>query len=177
MDSPTHHSITKLSPTRTSKKSIDTLRKDKWRKVKYGFATFIKWKRISNKIPPNLKIYLVAEIQHKSRPFPFILYISFGIKLNGIILPSVNNITTRLSPQESMNELGNVIPHIISKMAASSRNTDPWYLSKFDIKYGYWRLRVAPNDVWNFAYVLTKFPSEINTDKTDIFIPSSVQMV
>ena len=56
--------------------------------------------------------------------------------MNGIKQPSVNDSTTKLDPQEYTNELGHVVPNIIYTMEASSMNTGPWYLSKFNIKYG-----------------------------------------
>ena len=75
-----------------------------------------------------------------------------------------------------MNEIGNMLPRIISKMEASYRNKGQWYLSKSDIKYSYWLLQVAPNDAWKFSYVLPKFPPEMNTDKSDIVVTRILQM-
>ena len=115
-------------------------------------------------------------IPHKSLLFQFILDLSFGIKLTGIKKLSVNEITTKLTPQESIHGLGHVLPHNISKMAASSRNRGPWYFSKFDINDGYWQLQVALKDTWNFAYVLPQLPPEKNIYKIDIVVPNSLQM-
>ena len=46
-----------------------------------------------------------------------------------------------------------------------------WY------KYGYWKLRVALKDTWNFTYVLPQPPPENNIYKTDIVMLNIIQII
>ncbi|KAG7360528.1 hypothetical protein IV203_035627 [Nitzschia inconspicua] len=55
----------------------------------------------------------------------------------------------------SMHELGHVIPRILHHMATAPPNT-PLFLTKIDIKDGYWRMRVCEDGKWNFAYTLPR---------------------
>ena len=35
---------------------------------------------------------------------------------------------------------------------------------------------MAPNDTWNFAYVLPQFPPDMNIDEIDIVVPSRIKI-
>ena len=98
-----------------TKIAVATLKQEMLEKLKYGFTTVLKWKAISKNIQTNLKISSVEAIPHKIHPFQFIIGLSFGIDMNVIKQLSVNESTTRLSPQESTNNPGNFLPHIILK--------------------------------------------------------------
>ena len=61
-------------------------------------------------------------------------------------------------------------------MVASSMDTVPWYFSKYDIKDGYYRLRVETDDEWKFAYVLSKLIAKKDIKETEIVVPGSLKM-
>ncbi|KAG7365483.1 hypothetical protein IV203_038687 [Nitzschia inconspicua] len=54
-----------------------------------------------------------------------------------------------------MHELGHVIPRILHHMATAPAHT-PLFLTKIDIKDGYWRMRMCEDGKWNFAYTLPR---------------------
>ena len=56
-----------------------------------------------------LKISPVDMIPHKNRDYRAILEISLKLRINGTIMPSVNEGTVQTAPQHSMRELGLVI--------------------------------------------------------------------
>jgi len=72
-----------------------------------------------------------------------------------------------------MYELGNVIPRIIHTMATAPNTGIPFLFSKLDLKDGYWRMNVSPDDAFHFAYVL---PRLNDTDPIQLVIPDSLQM-
>ena len=90
--------------------------------------------------------------------------------------PSVNDSTTTLSPQEYMNDLVQVLPQIITIMESSYMGTGLWYFSKCDIKDIYWRLRMEPDNVLNFEYILHKFSPKKYINETERVMPGSIQM-
>jgi hypothetical protein len=93
--------------------------------------------------PPNLKISPIAAIPHKSRDYRMILDLSYGVKVNGTRMPSVNESTNpTVAPANSMAELGNVLPQIIYAMGTAPASKGPILFSKLDIKDGYWRMVV-----------------------------------
>jgi hypothetical protein len=146
-------------------------------KIKGGFAKVIKWKDIKDDPPINLKISPIAMIPHKSRKFRAILDLSFQMRMKGSKMPSVNSATSIKAPQKSMAELGNVLKRIVHTMATNFNPNAPFVFSKCDIKDGFWRMSVSPEDSWNFCYVM---PPAANTkqsiDETEIVIPHSLQM-
>jgi hypothetical protein len=89
-----------------SKDAIHALHEETAEKVKHGYSRVVKWKDIKDALPPALKLSPVAMIPHKSRLFRCILDLSFQLKHNGKILPSVNSETTKKAPQQSMAQLG-----------------------------------------------------------------------
>jgi hypothetical protein len=94
--------------------------------------------------------------------------------VNGSKLDSVNDSSDKsLAHQESMYELGNVIPHIIWTMALSKDKTTPFLFTKVDLKDGYWRMAVNADDAWNFAYIL---PGAGPDGPIQLVIPDALQM-
>jgi hypothetical protein len=76
-----------------------------------------------------------------------ILDLSFQLLVNGNKLDSVNDSSDKsLAHQESMYELGNVIPRIIWTMALSKDKTTPFMFTKVGLKDGYWRMAVNDDD-------------------------------
>ena len=72
-----------------------------------------------------------------------------------------------------MSELGRVLPHLIYAVETAPERCGPILFSKLDIKDGYWHMVIAPDDEWNFAYILPK----LTPDKpTQLVIPSCLQM-
>lgn len=148
-------------------------RNEAFERVNEGMATKVLWDDIKHNPPPNLKISPIAAIPHKSRQFRVILNLAYELKFGTTKLKSVNDATDKtLAPQHSMHELGNVIPRIILAMANADPDL-PLLFSKVDLKDGYWRMAVHPDDAWNFAYVL---PASTPTSPPELIIPQAIQM-
>ena len=76
-----------------------------------------------------------------------ILDLSHGIRLHNLTYPSVNEATNpNVTPSESMAELGNVLPRLIYAVATAPDTGGPILFSKLDVKDGYWRMEVPPDD-------------------------------
>ena len=150
------------------------LRDETLEKVAQGYARLVPWNSIKQAPPPSLKISPIAAIPHKSRRFRMILDLSHGVSLGGIKHPSVNESTSEnVAPNHAMNELGRVLPRLIYAVATAPEQRGPILFSKLDIKDGYWRMVVTPDEEWNFAYILPKLePNE----PTQLVIPSCLQM-
>jgi hypothetical protein len=149
-------------------------KKEALERVNEGLCRLINWDDIKDNFPNNLKISPLAAVPHKSRLYRMILDLSFQLLVNGKQLDSVNNSSDKsLAHQESMYELGNVIPRIIWAMALSKDKTTPFMFTKVDLKDGYWRMAVNADDAWNFAYVL---PGAGPDDPIQLVIPDALQM-
>ena len=149
-------------------------KKEALERVTEGSCRLVNWEDIKHDFPPNLKISPLAAVPHKSRVYRMILDLSFQLLVNGKKLDSVNSASDKsLAKQESMYELGNVIPRIIWAMALSKDKTTPFMFSKVDLKDGYWRMAVSEKDAWNFAYVL---PGAGPDDPVQLVIPDALQM-
>jgi hypothetical protein len=99
------------------------------------------------------------------------------LKANNIELPSVNETTKKLAPQEAMVQLGNCVKRIIDIMEKNYDLKTPFKFCKLDIKDGFWRLVVNEKDAWNFCYVLPKLNNEkTSIDETELVVPHSLQM-
>ena len=73
----------------------------------------------------------------------------------------------------AMSELGCVLPCLIYTITTAPERCRPILFSKLDVKDGYWHMVIAPEDEWNFAYILPKLaPNEL----TQLVIPSCLQM-
>jgi hypothetical protein len=149
-------------------------KKEALKRVKEGMCRLVNWDDIKNNFPKNLKISPLAAVPHKSRVYRIIVDLSFQLLVNGNKLDSVNDSSDKsLAHQESMYELGNVIPHIIWTMALSKEKTTPFMFTKVDLKDGYWRMAVNADDAWNFAYVL---PGAGPNNPIQLVIPDALQM-
>jgi hypothetical protein len=94
-----------------------------------------------------------------------------SIREEEILQASVNDTTVRLAPEEPVKELGNVLPRILDFMAEVPAE-EHIHFSKLDLADGYWRMVVAPEARWNFAYVM---PSPPGTP-TRLVVPRALQM-
>ena len=150
------------------------LRNETLEKVEQGYARLVTWDELKHNLPRNLKISPIAAIPHKSRGYRMILDLSHGVTLGNIVYPSVNEATNpTTAPTVSMAELGHVLPRLIYAVATAPDAQGPVLFSKLDVKDGYWRMVVAEEDEWHFAYVLPKASPE---EPTQLVIPSSLQM-
>jgi len=130
------------------------LRTEALEKVEQGFARLVTWDSIKDNPPTNLKISPLAAVPHKSRRYRAILDLSFQIRLGGLKLPSVNANTKPQAHRAAMRQLGRVLPRLIWAMAMAAPEHGPLFFAKWDIKDGFWRLVVSPEDAWHFCYVL-----------------------
>jgi len=75
-------------------------------KVVQGYAETVHWDDIKNDTHPNPKFLPLATVPHKSWVFWAILDLSSQLKINGMLLPSVNKATNPLSLHKSMEQMG-----------------------------------------------------------------------
>ena len=159
-------------PSATKPKAAAVCRTKALERARDGCCRIVKWNDIRKNPPTNLKISPIAAIPHKSRLYRMILDLYFTIKTPGAPI-SVNDASNAsLAPQHAMFELGNVIPRIIHTLATTPLTTQ-FRFAKIDLKDGYWRMSVSPEDAWNFAYVL---PGNKPTEPTELVIPDALQM-
>ena len=83
----------------------------------------------------------------------------------------MNKETKETAPAEALEQLGTVMPRIISALATAPLLEDPIHISKLDIKDGLWRMVCAVGEEWNFVYVLPNHPEA----PTKLVIPSSLK--
>ena len=160
-----------------SPEARSALRHEAQQKVKQGFAKLIKYKDIKDDIPPQLKVSPAACIPHKSRKFRVILDLSFRLRFEKTFINSVNDNTRQQAPSEAMGQLGSCFKRLVATMADHCNHANPFYFSKLDVKDGFWRMVVAEDQAWNFAYVL---PAEdgalVSLEDTELVIPDALQM-
>ena len=87
------------------------------------------------------------------------------------LAPSVNDTTTKLSPVYPVKELGRVLPRLLHFMA-SVPPEETIMFAKIDLSDGFWRMLVAEDDKWNFAYALPGTPD----GPARLVIPHALQM-
>ena len=155
--------------------AIEQLRQETQDKIKQGYARIVKWKDIKDNLPPTLKISPMAMIPHKSKKYRCILDLSFQLRHNNILYPSVNTSTVKKAPPETMVQLGRSLPRLINVMAANYDPEQPFYFCKLDIKDGFWRMAVSNDDAWHFCYVLPAL-TEVPLDEIELVVPNSLQM-
>ena len=153
--------------------AIEQLRLEVEDKVRRGQARLVLWDDIKCNPPPQLKISPIAMIPHKSRLFRAILDLSFPVRLqNGTTVPSVNDGTTKTAPRGAIDQIGHSLQRIIHAFAAADTNAK-FFMAKWDIKDGFWRLDCEQGEEWNFAYVL---PQTNPKAPIQLVIPTSLQM-
>jgi hypothetical protein len=101
-----------------------------------------------------------------------ILDVLFSLRLHdGTTLPSISDSTTKTAPSGTINQHGHSLQQIIHTFAEADKN-DQIFMTKWDIKDGFWQLDAQAGDEWNFAYVLPQAPGE----PVKIVVLSSLQM-
>lgn len=147
-------------------------------KVEHGFVIVVQYGDIIDSLPPTLKISHIAMIPHNRRKFRVILDLSFQLKVDIVLMPSVNSATTQTVPQHSINQLGRIIQRVVALMAAASTYSPPFLFSKLDIKDSFWWMQVGEEDNWIFSYILP--PAEPNGDvsleNVEIVVPWALQI-
>jgi hypothetical protein len=137
------------NPSAMDPAAAKQLRAESLGKAEQGFCHLVNWNDIKDDPPKNLKISPIVAIPHKSREFRMILDLSYGVRVDGECLPSVNeSMNPSVAPSHSMAELGNVLPRIIYTMGTAPLSKGPLLFSELDIKDGYWRMVVPEDDEW-----------------------------
>ena len=74
----------------------------------------------------------------------------------GYLLPSVNDATVRMAPEEAIDQIGTVLPRIIEALAPAPIPMDgvDIIFRKLDTKDGFQRMVCEEGEEWNFTYVL-----------------------
>ena len=103
----------------------------------------MRWGDIEQNPLSNLTISPLAMIPHNSRKYRAILDLSFSLKVERLDLPSVNKATMETLPDEALDQVGTVTPHIIKALAKALLFEYPIHFSKLDIKDGFWRMMCA----------------------------------
>ena len=129
-------------------------------KVQGGFAKIFLWDYMKNNPPPNTKVSPILMIEHKSRRYQEILYLSFCLLIMGYYVPSVNESSADTAPDYLLTHLGVVIPRLIQAIAKSWGNGIPIFTIKLDVKDGFWRVVTGEGAEWNFAYVFPDKPGQ-----------------
>jgi len=137
-----------------------------------GFANIYKWEDLKKDLPRALKLSPLAMIPHKSRKYRAILDLSYQLMVAGYMLPSVNDATVQMAPEEAMDQIGSVLPRMIEALAAAHMEGGDIMFSKLEIKDGFWRMVCEEGEDWNFAYMLPNHEVE----PVKIVVPSALQM-
>ena len=132
----------------------------------------MRWDDIKQNPPSKLKISPLEIIPHKSTKYRAILDISFALEVAGWDLPSVNKSTKETAPDEALEQVITVMPHIIEALTIAPLLEETIHFSTLDIKDGFWRMVCAFGEEWNFAYFLPNYLEA----PTELAIPSALQM-
>ena len=123
-------------------------------------------------------------IPHKSRFFWAILDMSFSIRLkNGKLLPSVNKLSVKTSPQGGINQLGNSLMQMIHAFTQVDRDMkifmEKWYIKDgflaFKLRIGKrmeFRICLAASRGWTSEAGGTNFPPDGVDRITIVFLCS-----
>ena len=138
-----------------------------------GWASMVvDWEDICDAPPPQLKISPISMIPHKSQSHRTILDLSFSIWFQyGIRVPLINKSSIKLAPWGAIHQFGHSLSRIIPAFASTTSNAKV-FMTKWDIKDGFWRLDCEEGKEWNFAYVQPN--SEGNS--IQLVIPNSLQI-
>ena len=158
------------------KNVVRQLRKETKDKVTHNYSRIIKWGDIKNNIPAKLKLSPVVMVPNKSKPFRYILDLSFTLYHNGVKYLSVNDKTRKMARPEAMVQLGLVMKRLIYYMERNRHHGLQFKFTKLDVKDGFWRMAVADGDAWNFCYVLPSLVSGLSLDDVELDVPNSLQM-
>eukprot|EP00957_Ditylum_brightwellii_P032451 2459025-Ditylum_brightwellii.AAC.1 len=87
--------------------------------------------------------------------------------------PPISQQHHQQTQEKAMYQLGSSLKWLVATMVDACG--DPFAFSKLDIKDGFWRLVVHPDDAWNFCYVL---PQTLDAPEDNILlvVPTALQM-
>ena len=89
------------------------------------------------------------------------------------LAPSVNDTTTKQSPEYTVQELGRVLSSRLLHFMAAVPWEEMIMFAKIDLSDGFWHMLVAKEDKWNFAYAL---PGTVGEPALKLVIPHALQM-
>ncbi|KAI2511269.1 adenylate kinase [Fragilaria crotonensis] len=153
--------------------------------VAAGFSEIVLWSDVQALQPEHLKVSPLAVIPQVGRRGRLLLDLSFAVQaatsggkrarrartVTDPLAPSVNDTTTKLSPAYPVKEVGRVLVRLLRFMAAVPAE-ETINFAKIDLSDGFWRMLVADDCKWNFAYTL---PGSIDAP-TQLVIPHALQM-
>ncbi len=129
------------------------------------------WEDIKHDHPPELKISPLAMIPHKFRQFRAPRLIlpgqTPGWNYHALSQCSYN----QNSPRGAINQIGHSLQRIIHAFATADRDAKI-FMTKFNIKDGFWRLDCKTGQEWNFCYVLPQPPNQ----PVKLVVPTSLRM-
>jgi hypothetical protein len=78
----------------------------------------------------------------------------FRLRLkHGGVLTAVKDTTIKSAPKGAINQLGECLSRIVHAFAETDEDAK-FFMAKWDIKDGFWRMDCREGEEWNFAYVL-----------------------
>jgi hypothetical protein len=168
-------------PTAREADAIALVHEDIDYQVQAGFTEVVYWDEIKDSLPAHFKVSPVAVIPQTGRRGRIILDLSFPVRrppqdkskrrMGEVVQKSINDTTKKLAPQRPVREIGQVLPRIFQFMATTPADQEIRW-SKVDLSDGFWRLIVAPEEKWNFCYVMPDAPGA----RVRIVVPSALQM-
>ena len=152
--------------------------------VAAGFSEILPWADVQKLCPPQLKVSPLAVIPQVGRRGRLLLDLSFAVHAHRgggkkarrasataiPLAPSVNDTTTKLSPDYPIKELGRVLLRLLRFTAEVPAEETIMY-AKIDLSDGFWRMLVAEDEKWNFAYALPG-----TAGPPSIVVPHALQM-
>jgi hypothetical protein len=144
--------------------------------VDAGFCKVVTWAEVQRLRPKNLKISPIAVVPQRDRRGRIILDLSFPVypqdkKDRQPLQAGVNETTTKLAPQEPVQEIGQVFRRLLDLINGAEAG-EVVMLAKIDLSDGFWRMIVQEDQQWNFAYVMPDPPGH----PVRIVVPSALQM-
>ncbi len=121
-----------------------------------GFSEIVLWSNVQALQPKQLKVSPLPVIPQVNCRGRLLLDLSFAVHAPtnaAPLAPSVNDTTTKHSPVYPVKVIGWVLVRILRFMAAIPAEETIMF-AKFDLSDGFWRMLVAKDCKWNFAYTL-----------------------
>ncbi len=152
--------------------------------VAAGFSQIFPWADVQKLCPSQLKMSPLAVIPQVGRRGRLLSDLSFAVHAPQgkgkraccsyttatPLAPSVNDTTKKLSPDYPIKELGRVLLWLLWFMAKVPAEETIMF-AKIDLSDGFWRMLVAEDQQWNFAYTL---PGAVEPPR--IVVPHALQM-
>ena len=122
-------------------------------KVDEGFVEIVYLDEIENLLGSEawrqLKISPLVMVPHKSRKFRAIFDLSFGLKLFGMHILSVNDSTIITAPQHSIRQLDSVLPSLIAAVVVAPESGGIWCSRNLTLRmvFGGWLCKMASTSI------------------------------